>query len=161
LPRKLFLEFFEGTRGRAPDGLAAANGFAWEDSRLAANDGAVFQFAVFGETRLTANHNIFAKSARPGKTRLGGNHGVLPDFAVVADVNEIIQLYAGGDPGVCEGASIDGGVGADFHVIANFDNSSLREFPMLTVTEGVSKTIGANHGPGVNFHAVADAHAAI
>jgi len=122
LPCKLFLEFSRGAR-RTPDGLAAVNGFASKDSRLAADDRAVFQFAAFPEACLAANHNIFAKGAGTGEARLSGDYGVLADFAVVADVNEVIQLYAGGDPGVREGPAIDGGVGADFHVVTDFDNS--------------------------------------
>ena len=161
MPRKLFLEFFEGTGGSAPHGFAAVNGFAAEDSRLAANYGAVFQLAAFAEACLAANDNIFAKRARAGESDLGGNHGMLADFAIVADVNEIIQLYAGGNPGVCEGAAIDGGIGTNFHVVANLDNSGLGKFPMLTFAEGISKTVGTDHRAGVNFYAVAQAHATV
>jgi hypothetical protein len=161
LPCELFLEFFKGTGRRAPHGFAAVNGFAAEDSRLAANYGAVFQFAAFAEASLAANDNVFAKGAGTGKADLGGNYGVLADFAVVANVNEIIQLYAGGNPGVCEGAAIDGGIGADFHVIANLNNSGLREFPMPAFAEGVSKTVGTDYGAGVDFHAVAQAHTTV
>ena len=161
MPCELFLEFFEGARGRAPDGLAAANGFAAQDSRLAANDRAVFQFAAFAEACLAANDNVFAKGAGTGKADLGGNHGVLADFAVVANVDEIIQLYAGGDPRVCEGATIDGGIGTDFHVVADFDNAGLREFPMPAFAERISKTVGTDHRAGVNFYALSQAHAVI
>src|SRR5208337_1809430 len=53
---------------------------------------------------------------------------------VVADVHEVVDLGAAADAGFVESAAVDGGVGADFHIVFDRQASNLRE---LLVTSGL------------------------
>src|SRR6266446_1329835 len=161
IPGVEFLELVQGTSRRAPDRLARSNCFSSEDAALSADHGIIFQFAALAETGLPAYHDMFAERARPGQSRLRGNHGVRANLAVVADVDEIVQLHALRDACIIERAAVDRGVRADFDVVANFHDSGLRKFEVLSVTRSVPKTVRADHRAGMNFHAMTDAHASV
>ena len=124
---------------------------------MPADHGIIFQFAALAETGLPTYHDMFAKHARTGQARLRGNHGVRANLAVVADVDQIVQLHAFSDARIIERAAVDRGVCADFDVVANFHNSGLRKFPVFSVTRSIPKTVRANDRAGMNLHAMADA----
>ncbi len=68
---------------------------------------------------------------------------MLADLAVMANVHEIIELYARSNACVGQGSAIDGRVRAYFYVITNFDDTDLGKFPMAAFPKGVTKSIGA------------------
>ena len=53
--------------------------------------------------------------------------------------------------------AIDGGVGADFDVVADFHDADLRKFPVAALAEGIPKAVGAKHRAGMDLHAIANA----
>ena len=63
--------------------------------------------------------------------------------------------------GVVERAAIDRGVGADFDIVADFDDARLRKFPVAAFAESVSEAVGAHDRAGMNLDAIADAHTVV
>ena len=55
------------------------------------------------------------------------------------------------DAGVVERTAIDRRVRADFDVVANFDDASLRKFPVAPFAVRVAEAIRADHCSGVNL----------
>src|SRR5208282_2464870 len=58
-------------------------------------------------------------------------------------------------------AAVNHHAGADFHIIADDDVANLRHLAMNAAILHVTKTVGANHGAGVNADAIPDFRARI
>ncbi len=74
----------------------------------------------------------------------------------MADLHQIIDLGALTDDGVADGAAVDCGAGADFHIVLDYDAAQLRHFDMTARTHHETKAILPNVTAGVDDHAVAD-----
>src|SRR5437667_3465513 len=157
----LLFELFERAGRGTPDRLASADGLPAEHPRLSSNHGAVFQFAAFAESRLPSDDNILADDTRTGKSHLRGHDGVRANLAVVANVHQVVEFHALGDARVIERTAVNRRVGANFDIIANLHNPNLRELPLPPFPESVAESVRANHGAGMNLHAVADANVVI
>src|SRR6185436_13396293 len=70
---------------------------------------------------------------------------VLSNFAVVADLDEIVDLRSGADASGFEGAAVDGGAGADLHVVGELDPGELWDLDVFTLFQAVAETIGPYH----------------
>src|SRR5271156_5762484 len=70
---------------------------------------------------------------------------------VVSYLHKVINFDFRRDTGNAQRSPIDGGVGADFDVITNFDGADLRKFPMPAVTENVAESVTSNHSAGMHF----------
>ena len=69
----------------------------------------------------------------PDKAGLRRDHDVLPDLAVVADVNEVVDLCSAPNARFVERAAIDRGVRSDLDVILDDQPSHLRKFFVVPV----------------------------
>ena len=106
---------------------------------------------------LPAENDVAAGFCRTGNARLRDDDVVRADNDVVADLNEVVDLGAGGDAGGLKTGSVDGGVRADFDVIFDDDDAELLEFGVLALrVGGVAKAAGADDGAGLKDDAVAD-----
>ena len=88
---------------------------------------------------------------------------VFADVAVVADVDEVVDLGSAADAGLLERAAVDGGVGADFDVVFDEEGSLLRE---LGVGAGggvadVAEAVCTEDCAGVDDDAVAEGGAGV
>ena len=107
---------------------------------------------------LSADDGVIADDARSGDAGLSGDNHVVAYGAVVADVDEVVDLYATGDAGFVEGSAIDGGVGADFHVVFDDEAALLRELRVLAAQSvaDIAEAVGAEDCSGVDDDAVAE-----
>ena len=78
-----------------------------------------------------------------------------------ATLHEVVDFRPLGDDGVFDCAAVDGGVSADFYVVADFHAAHLRDFVPMVLRPGITKAVGTDHGAGVDFHAIAEAAAGI
>src|SRR6266404_4146385 len=67
----------------------------------------------------TADHAALTDRGASRNTGAGRNGGVRSDDHVVTDLDLIIQFYPILDDGIVDGPTIDRGVGADLHIIAD------------------------------------------
>src|SRR5437899_3231380 len=78
--------------------------------------------------------------------------GIFPDYYVVRDLHEIVDLYALLNPGPAKTSAVDGRVRADFDIVIDLDNPELRNFLVLVIHHLKSKTVRADHHAAVNNH---------
>ena len=83
----------------------------------AAADHVIADKDVVIDAALPAHHHPVANAGRPGHADLTAEQTIAADLDVVADVDKVIQLGARADGGVADGAFVDAGIGADFHII--------------------------------------------
>src|SRR5258705_3067022 len=85
---------------------------------------------VIGDTRFASDDHEIAQHRAPRKTGLAGHDAVTSRYAVVPDLNQIINFGALAQHRVAERTAIDGGVGAQLHTVLNDHAAELRDFEM-------------------------------
>ena len=53
---------------------------------------------------------------------------MLADADVVPDLDQIVELHTIFDDRVVQSASVDAGIGSDFHIVTNTNNTELLDF---------------------------------
>src|SRR5216117_1147090 len=100
------------------------------DSDLSRQNHAAADFRTSCQTHLRAKQRIF--------TNVGG----------VTDLHEVVDFCAAADACFADGGTVDCGVGADFDVIFENDNSGLNDFVIRAVVLlGISEPIGTDLRP--------------
>ena len=66
---------------------------------------------------------------------------MLPDFHVVPDLDEIIDLGPLAYHGFAQGRAVNGRAGADLHVVLDSDNPDLRNLVVSSVVQGEAVTV--------------------
>src|SRR5216683_5328114 len=103
---------------------------------------------------LTRDHDVIARGAGACDSHLTDQQVVSPDLAVVADLHEIIDLGAFANDRGLERAAVDGGAGADFHVIADLHMAELRDFVVASVMQAIAESVRADHRAGMDRDAM-------
>ena len=96
---------------------------------------------------------------KDGGTAHGGaaaQNGIFSDFTIVRDLDEVINFCAALDNRRIEAGAIDTSVGADFHIVADFYVTDLRNFFALAVDFKVAKAVGADDGARMDGDALAN-----
>ncbi len=83
---------------------------------------------VASEHHRTGDHAAGTDAGAARYAAAGRDDGVRTDLDVVRDLNLVIELDPVADDRIVDGAAIDGGVGADFHVSADPHPAELRHF---------------------------------
>ncbi len=130
---------------------------------MSAQHHSFFDAGVLSEANLAAEHNIFLDDDAAGKTGLRGDHDILSDLAVVADVDQVVDLGAASDARDFKGAAVNGRVRANLDVIADFEAPLLGKFFVMSgrLVADVAEAVAAQHRSGVNDHAVAESRAGV
>src|SRR5438093_3598192 len=109
---------------------------------------------VIGNADLTGDDHIISRSARAGNPHLADEEIVPADLAVVADLNQVVDLGTGADACGLEGAAVDGRAGADLDIVADFDMAELGDFDVPAVVEPIAKAVRPDHRVGMDDDAV-------
>jgi hypothetical protein len=96
------------------------------------------------------------KFRAPGDTGLGHDDAMPSDHHVVPDLHEIINFRALPDHGIPQGASVDGGVGADLHPVLDDHAADLRHLRVPCLAHGEAKSVLADGHSGMKRDIVAD-----
>ncbi len=83
-------------------------------------------------TYLPRQHGALAHGARAGDSGQRHHDDVLADVAVVADVDEVIDLDAASNARRLKCSAVDGGVGANFDIVFEGECSLLRKLRVLS-----------------------------
>lgn len=108
--------------------MLAAFGNAVGNGCTAANGGFIGDFDVSDRADAAADNAIIADGDATGNAGFGGDNGVRTDFAVVADLDLVVNFSTVADGCVAHCAAVDIGVRTDFHIIAQRDCAGLRNF---------------------------------
>ena len=130
---------------------------------MSAEHHSFFDVGTLSEADLAAEHNIFLDDDAAGKTGLRGDHDVLSDLAIVADVDQVVDLGAASDARDFKGAAVDGRVRANLDVIADFEAPLLGKFFIMSgcPVANVAEAVAAQHRSRVNDHTVAETGAGV
>ena len=84
-----------------------------------------------------------------GHARESGHDRVRADTDVVRNLHLVVHLDAVFDHGVLDSAAIHGGIGPDFHVVADHHATQLRHLYPLRIFTGKPEAVAADHRPGM------------
>src|SRR5260370_8391395 len=118
---------------------------------------------MFADAHLPADDHVVLNHNAPGESRLRRNDHVFADQAVVADVDEVIDLRSPANARDFERAAVNGRVGADFHIVFDLKLPDLRKFfiPAPGLVADIAKSIAAPHASALPYHALPPLAAAI
>src|SRR5262245_45727574 len=136
-----------------------AGGNVGNHAGLCADDDAVADRDVIANPHLSTQDDAPPDAARSRDAGLGRDHGVLADLDVVGHHDEVVDLHAAPNDGGTQGATIDGGVGADLDVVFDDHGPHLRNLTMGRAVPSVAEAVRAQHDAGMDDHATADPHA--
>src|SRR5450830_1983224 len=109
----------------------------------------------------TADGAIFTDFGAAGDPRAGCNRRMRADMAVVGDLNLVVQFDTVFQHGVGQGATVDGGIGTDFDVVADHHPPHLRNLDPDAGFVGETETIRTDHRTGMDDAALADFASAV
>ena len=108
--------------------MLAAFGNAVGNGCTAADGGFIGDFDVSDRADAAADNAIIADGDAAGNAGLGGDNGVRTDFAVVADLDLVVDFGAVANGRVAHCATVDIGVRTDFHIITQRNCAGLWDF---------------------------------
>lgn len=128
------------------------------------DDGGGRDMHVVGDAQMPEHHGPAADGAARADVRATGNAhaaregGVRADAHVVGDLDEVVELDAVFDHRIEQGATVNAGVGADFHVVTDAYRAEVLDLDPLCAVLRKAKPIRTEHHPGVD-EATAAEHA--
>jgi hypothetical protein len=120
------------------------------DTGFCAHLAPITKMDMASDTNLSCHYYIISSRAGACDSNLADDQVVGTNLAVVSDLNEVINLGTRSDTGSLESASVDGGAGSDFNIVANFHAAKLRYLDMSTALKSIPKSIGPYHCIGMN-----------
>src|SRR3990172_2804002 len=92
---------------------------------LCANHNVVSDIQVSNDTNLTPDRNMLAKFCAARNACLGHNDTVFSDYAVVSNLDQVIDFRSATYQGNPQSRSVNGGIGSNLYIVLNDDNSNL------------------------------------
>src|SRR5579872_2835370 len=113
---------------------------------------------VVADSHLARENRAVAYFARAGDSSERDQNDVFADIAVVADMDEIIDLCAAANTGLCQGSAIDRGICADLNVIFDHQRALLRKLRVgaRASIAHVTEPIGAQDRACMNHDVIPD-----
>src|SRR5207248_11200245 len=114
-----------------------------------------------GDHRAVADRNViahrhsaskshpFSKFCRTGHPREARDDAILPNIAVVRNLNQVIDLRAAPHARHAELSSIDAGARADLDIVPNDDRPDLWHLRVLAPIPAIPESIGPQHASGM------------
>ena len=125
-------------------------------SGTSGEDGFCAHRDMSADSGLGGNGDVILDATTACQSTLGNDEAMFANNDVVSDLDEVVDFCSFADDGLSEARTINGGVGADLHVVADFDDADLVDFDVAAVGELVAVTIGTDDGSGVNDHIVTE-----
>ncbi len=106
---------------------------------------------------LCSQRHVVADRQAAREPDLGREQAIPADRHIVADLDLIVDFGALPDHGVAQRSAIDGGAGADFHIVLDQHAAGLGHFHMaLGAEEDEAIAVLADRAAGVDEHVIAD-----
>jgi len=105
--------------------------------------------------RLAADDDAPADAGAPRDAYLCHDYRVLAHYYIMGDLHEIVYFDAFLNPGPAQSRPVDGGIGADLHVVVDLDDADLEYLTVFLPGDGKSEPVAADHDPGMEDDAPA------
>ena len=139
-----------------------------DDTSLRRNCRIISDFYMSGNADLPSKDTFLPYLCRPGNSALRRHHGIVPDYHVVRNLAEIVNLYAIPDNGGLHLGLVDGGARAYLDIVAYDDIAKMFYLlPCAVRLRSISEAVGTYHRIGMDndivpyYHSGIDAHARI
>src|SRR5215471_7930983 len=120
------------------------------------DDCALADCHIVREPNLSGQDDAILDDDAAGDAALRDDDAVATDPHIVSDLYQVVDLGAFADDGIAIGAAIDGGAGADLHVVLNDDAADLQHFAVTACSHHIAESVLANGAAGMNDHAIPD-----
>ncbi len=107
------------------------------------------------------DENVIAQFGGTSDAHLRDEQAMLPDFHVVSDHHQVVDLGPLAYHGFAQGRPIDRRPGPDLDVVLDPDDADLRNLVMLALVHGETVAIGADDDARVDDAAAANARAIV
>lgn len=111
---------------------------------------------MIGNADLAAKRNKIAQIHAAGDAHMPGDDAMLANMAIVSDLDQIVDFGAGADDRIGQRAAVDGGAGADFHVVLQDGAAQLRDFFVTGGGGDIAEAVTADDRAAMEDDAVAD-----
>ena len=105
---------------------------------------------------LAADSDVILDGRGTGNADLGDDDAMPPDHHVVGDLDQVIDLRPLADHRIPARAAVDGGVGADLHVVLDDHSPDLRHLQMPLRSHGEAEAVLADAHTGMEDDPIAD-----
>src|SRR5919108_6452633 len=110
-----------------------------------------------GDADLTSKRGRVFDGATAGDTHLCRKQHVSPHCNAVRNLNEVVDLRTGANPGLADGRPVNGRIRADLHVVFDRDVADLRNFVMRSVGSSCeAETVAADDGAVLDDYTMPD-----
>ena len=107
----------------------------------------VCDFQMPGDGYRAGDGAASSDTSTPADCRASGDGGVGTDMHVVADLNEIVQLYAVFDDCILKGSTVDRCIRSNLHVVCDSHATKLRDLYPGSLVIGDSEPVRAYDHP--------------
>jgi len=128
-------------RGRSPNDFLRLD--VTGHPALSSDLGLVPDRKVARHPRLGGHGDVPSQLCRPCDAGQGNDQTILPNFHVVGNLNQIIQLGTVTNECVAQCPTVNRGIGTNLHIIANLHTPQLRYFNPDPIIIGQTKTVTA------------------
>src|SRR5262249_53361978 len=111
---------------------------------------------IVREPNLSGQDDAILDDDAAGDAALRDDNAVATYPHIVSDLHQVVDLGAFANDSIAIGAAIDGGAGADFHVVLNDDATDLQHFTVTACSHHITESVLTNGAAGMNDHAIAD-----
>jgi hypothetical protein len=140
---------------------ARSHDLSWQYSGFRSNDCAFLDSRVIAESDLTTDHGLIFNYYTSTDSCLCRNHNALANVAVMSYMDHVVELRTTTNSSTTKRCAIDTRMGADLHVVFNYNGSDLRELVIAHFVAHVSKAIRADANASVKNHSIADRNTVI
>ena len=99
-----------------------------------------------GDHRRATNDHVVLQRNAAGNRRTGSDDAMLANYAVMADLDLIIELAAIANLRVIQSTTVNRRTGTNFNIITNDHSANLGDFDPLPLIRCEAKAVGTNHG---------------
>ena len=138
-------------------GKHGSRGDVLRNPRLRTDGRALADLDMIDDSNLPGESYILAQLRAARDTSLRRDHRILPNLNVMRDLHQIVDFRAAANHRAAQRRAVDGGVGADLHIVLDDDDADLRDFDSRCAPPRVTETIAADNDPGMENDPLSDA----
>src|SRR5262249_36827413 len=111
---------------------------------------------IIRKPNLSGQDDAILDDNTAGDAALRDDDAVAADHHILSDLHQVAALGALADHRGAIGPAIDGGSGANLHIVLNDNPTHLQDFAVTGCSHHIAESVLADGAAGVNDHTIAD-----